>query len=220
MVRHCIYAVDKNPLAVDLCKVALWIECHTMGLPLGFLDHHVKCGDSLVGVMDLDVLDEGIPDNAYKAVTGDDKKAAAWYRKRNKRERTTGQRSLALESSSMDTAVLAGDYETFGELEEHTADEVKTLEELYGDMRGPGTSWWQLKTACDLWTLRLFSLRSKPPDRVNRILYPPPTPSAECSIATTWVHNSKRIPYKHQEPTLTSTGLWSSPTCSRTAALT
>ena len=54
VIRHCIYAVDKNPLAVDLCKVALWIESHSPGLPLSFLDHHVKCGDSLVGVSDLD----------------------------------------------------------------------------------------------------------------------------------------------------------------------
>ena len=170
VVRHCIYAVDKNPLAVDLCKVALWIECHTVGLPLGFLDHHVKCGDSLVGVMDLAVLEEGIPDAAYKPVTGDDKKAAAWYRKRNKRERTTGQRSLALESSSMDTAVLAGDYEAFGEMEEHTAAEVKTLEELYGDMRGPGTSWWQLKTACDLWTYAFFApLQTAGPGEPNLV---------------------------------------------------
>ena len=61
VVRHCIYAVDKNPLAVDLCKVALWIEGHAAGLPLGFLDHHVKCGDSLVGVSELSVLTEGIP---------------------------------------------------------------------------------------------------------------------------------------------------------------
>ena len=49
VVRHCIYAVDKNPLAVDLCKVALWIESHAVSLPLGFLDHHIKCGDSLIG---------------------------------------------------------------------------------------------------------------------------------------------------------------------------
>lgn len=164
VVRHCIYAVDKNPLAVDLCKVALWIECHTVGLPLGFLDHHVKCGDSLVGVMDLDVLKEGIPDTAYNVVTGDDKKAAKSYRDRNKRERTTGQRSLALDSSSVDTTELAEDYEVFGEWEERTADEVKTLEELYGEMRGPGTSWWQLKTACDLWTYAFFApLRTTEP---------------------------------------------------------
>jgi type I restriction-modification system DNA methylase subunit len=61
VIRRCIYAVDKNPLAVDLCKVALWIEGHEPGLPLSFLDHHVKCGDSLIGVFDLDVLREGVP---------------------------------------------------------------------------------------------------------------------------------------------------------------
>ena len=94
VVRNCIYAVDKNPLAVDLCKVALWIEGHAAGLPLGFLDHHIKCGDSLVGVSDLSVLTNGIPDDAYKTVTGDDREAGKLYRQRNKQERT-GQRSRA-----------------------------------------------------------------------------------------------------------------------------
>ena len=84
VIRECIYAVDKNPLAVDLCKVALWIEGHNAGQPLSFLDHHVKCGDSLVGVFDLKVLEEGIPDDAYKAVEGDDKAAAKHYRKLNR----------------------------------------------------------------------------------------------------------------------------------------
>jgi len=56
VVKHCIYAVDKNPLAVDLCKVALWIEGYTPGTPLSFLDNHIKWGDSLVGVVDLDDL--------------------------------------------------------------------------------------------------------------------------------------------------------------------
>ena len=97
VVRNCIYAVDKNPLAIDLCKVALWIEGHAAGLPLGFLDHHIKCGDSLVGVSDLSVLTNGIPDDAYKTVTGDDKDAAKLYRQRNKQERT-GQRSMVLET--------------------------------------------------------------------------------------------------------------------------
>ena len=46
VVRHCLYAVDRNPLAVDLCKVALWIEGHNTGRPLSFLDHHVKLGDA------------------------------------------------------------------------------------------------------------------------------------------------------------------------------
>src|SRR5690606_32382333 len=35
-IRHCVYGVDKNPLAIDLCKTALWIESHEPGAPLGF----------------------------------------------------------------------------------------------------------------------------------------------------------------------------------------
>jgi hypothetical protein len=46
---HCIYGVDKNPLAVELAKLALWIECHAEGLPLTFLDHRLVVGDSLTG---------------------------------------------------------------------------------------------------------------------------------------------------------------------------
>ena len=72
VIRRCIYAVDKNPLAVDLCKVALWIEGHSEGLPLSFLDHHVKCGDSLIGVFDLKVLEVGVPHDAFKVGTDDD----------------------------------------------------------------------------------------------------------------------------------------------------
>ena len=75
-IIHCIYGVDKNPLAVDLCKVALWIEGFSEGKPLTFLDAHIKCGDSLVGVFDLKVLDAGIPDEAFEPVTGDDKAVA------------------------------------------------------------------------------------------------------------------------------------------------
>ena len=46
---HCLYGVDKNPLAVELAKLALWIECHAEGLPLTFLDHRLAVGDSLTG---------------------------------------------------------------------------------------------------------------------------------------------------------------------------
>jgi N-6 DNA Methylase len=85
-IQHCIYGVDLNPLAVDLCKVALWIEGFNRGKPLSFLDHRIKCGNSLVGVLDLDCLKEGIPDNAYNAVTGDDKAIASSIKKENKQQ--------------------------------------------------------------------------------------------------------------------------------------
>ena len=46
---HCLYGVDKNPLAVGLAKLALWIESHAEGMPLTFLDHRLIVGDSLTG---------------------------------------------------------------------------------------------------------------------------------------------------------------------------
>ncbi len=46
---HCLYGVDKNPLAVELAKLSLWIESHAEGLPLTFLDHRFVVGDSLTG---------------------------------------------------------------------------------------------------------------------------------------------------------------------------
>ena len=47
---HCLYGVDKNPLAVDLAKASLWLITAASGLPLTFLDHRLRCGDSLLGI--------------------------------------------------------------------------------------------------------------------------------------------------------------------------
>ena len=49
VVERCIYAIDLDPLAVELCRLSLWIETMDRELPFGFLDHKVKCGDALVG---------------------------------------------------------------------------------------------------------------------------------------------------------------------------
>ena len=61
VARNCIHGVDRNPMAVELTKVALWIETVDPGLPLGFFDAQIRCGDALLGVFDLKVLDAGIP---------------------------------------------------------------------------------------------------------------------------------------------------------------
>jgi len=87
VVGHCIYGVDKNPLAVELCRVALWLEAHCEGKPLTFLDHRIRCGDSLVGVLDLGVLKKGIPDEAFEPVSGDDRQVARSLKRRNAEDR-------------------------------------------------------------------------------------------------------------------------------------
>ncbi len=49
VLKRCIYGVDLNPMAVELARVSLWLDCFTLGAPLSFLDHHMKCGNSLIG---------------------------------------------------------------------------------------------------------------------------------------------------------------------------
>ena len=73
VMAHCIYGVDKNPMAVELARTALWLEAYTPDRPLTFLDHHLRCGDALLGVLDDDILKNGIPDKAFNALSGDDK---------------------------------------------------------------------------------------------------------------------------------------------------
>ncbi len=58
VLKRCIYGVDLNPMAVELAKVSLWLHCFTLGAPLSFLDHHMRCGNSLIGVSVQEVQDE------------------------------------------------------------------------------------------------------------------------------------------------------------------
>ena len=50
ILKRCVYGVDKNLMAVELAKVSLWLHTFTVGAPLSFLDHHLRCGDSLFGL--------------------------------------------------------------------------------------------------------------------------------------------------------------------------
>lgn len=84
VVSHCIYGVDKNPMAIALAKTALWLEAYTPDKPLTFLDHHLQVGDALLGVLDPKILENGIPDAAYAALSGDDKATAVALKKQNK----------------------------------------------------------------------------------------------------------------------------------------
>lgn len=94
MIRNCIYGVDVNPLAVELCKVALWLEAHNPGEPLNFLDHHIKCGNAIVGFVSREQVDNGIPDEAFARMPGDEAEFVKAVRKKNKDERRERQRVL------------------------------------------------------------------------------------------------------------------------------
>ena len=52
VAQRCLYGVDKNPMAVDLAKLSLWLATLAKDHPFTFLDHALRCGDSLVGLID------------------------------------------------------------------------------------------------------------------------------------------------------------------------
>lgn len=58
VAERCLYGVDINPLAVELAKLSLWLVTLAKDKPFGFLDHNLKCGDSLLGVTDIKQLTE------------------------------------------------------------------------------------------------------------------------------------------------------------------
>ncbi|MCE7914657.1 MAG: SAM-dependent DNA methyltransferase, partial [Nitrosomonas sp. PRO4] len=83
VVSRCIFGADRNPMAIELARTALWLEGFEEGRPLGFLDHHLQVGDALVGLTDLKALELGIAKDAFKPLSGDDKEVCKQLVKAN-----------------------------------------------------------------------------------------------------------------------------------------
>lgn len=93
VIARCIYGVDLNPMAVELCRVALWMEAMEPGRPLTFLEAHIQHGNALLGTTP-ELMEKGIPDAAWDPIEGDDRKVASALKKRNSKE-ATGQTTMA-----------------------------------------------------------------------------------------------------------------------------
>jgi hypothetical protein len=156
VIQHCIYAVDFNPDAVELCKLALWLEGHNSGKPLSFLDHKIRKGNSLVGVSDLSVLQKGIPDDAFNPVTGDDKKVCQELKKENAKYNKTKQTTLDFDQSSkIDTAAITGDYKELENIRQDDVEGVKQVKTKFDKLRS-NHAWFNDWRACNLWTAAFF----------------------------------------------------------------
>jgi hypothetical protein len=131
VVQNCVYGVDLNPLAVELCKISLWMEALEPGRPLSFLDHHLKCGNSLIGAT-RELMRKGIPEGAFSALTGDDKKTVAAAKKRNAEE-LGGAKGLFDEDDQFfqDYGKIADRFTKLGGLDETTLEGVRLLASRY-----------------------------------------------------------------------------------------
>ena len=159
VISSCIFGVDLNPMAVELARMALWLEGHEPGKPLSFLDHHIRCGNSLIGIMDLDVLSKGIPDDAYKVLSGDDKECAASYKKRNKNEREkTANSGLSLfgESIEKSTTELVKFHEELKRIENNNLENIRAKKALFENLH-KSPEYRNIKTACDLYVSAFYA---------------------------------------------------------------
>ena len=152
VARNCVHGVDRNPMAVELTKVALWIETVDPGLPLGFFDAQIRCGDALLGILDLAVLQDGVPDAAYKPLTGDVAATALYYRKAN-RAAKSGQGELDYKRGSGALPAIkpiAEDYSGFRALPEDTVEQISTKARKYQNLR-TRTPFVRARAAADLY---------------------------------------------------------------------
>ena len=153
VIGRCLHGIDINPMAVELCKVSLWLEANLPGHPLGFLEHHIVVGNSLLGTTP-ELLDAGVPDAAFKSLTGNDKEWVRTLRKTNKaerKERECAQTVMDLGWSPADAvAALARDVAVIDAGPEESVDDVNVKADLFADMQ-ESSEYVHLKLAADAW---------------------------------------------------------------------
>lgn len=130
VISHCIYGVDLNPMAVELTKMALWLEGYEPGKPLSFLDSHIKCGNSLLGILEPKVLKEGIPNDAFEPQENDDKKLCNELKKNNTKYRKFLQ-SHPMRDNALYDETLVSESMQIDLMPEDTTKDVERKKQLY-----------------------------------------------------------------------------------------
>jgi hypothetical protein len=158
VLARCIYAVDLNPMAVELCKVSLWINASVADRPLNFLDHHIKCGNALIGATP-ELLADGVPYEAFAlGRPGDDRDLAKQLRKQNRQERKESKEGQGVQTGAFRvTALLESeeDVQQYLELEGLAETNPSLAREKFIEYRA-GDEYNEAKMEADLWTAAFF----------------------------------------------------------------
>lgn len=146
VISHCIYGVDINPLAAELCKVSLWLESYNPGKPLTFLDHRIRVGNSIVGIARKEEIEKGIPPEAFKVLPGDDKLVVGALKKKHTEE-LKGMFTLFDDVVEDKINKLSASVREVEELPDETLEEIEIKQTKY--LSAQGEQWMQLKLLCD-----------------------------------------------------------------------
>jgi hypothetical protein len=149
VIGHCIYGVDINPMAVELCKVSLWMEALEPGKPLSFLDHHIQCGNSLLGTTPR-LIQEGIPDDAFKSIEGDDRAITQALRRRNREQRAGQTMGQAFAASVERQRTLANQVASIDALDDRTPEGIRSKRTQYDGLTA-SADYRGVKLLADAW---------------------------------------------------------------------
>lgn len=150
VVSRCIYGVDVNPMAVELCKVSLWLEALEPGRPLSFLEDRILVGNSLLGATPA-LVASGVPDEAFRPLLGDDKEVLKAWRAHNARERK-GQRTMRLQAGDpeQDAASLTAAADALRAIPDDSLDGIRRREEAFRALVASAER-ERLRLAADTW---------------------------------------------------------------------
>jgi type I restriction-modification system DNA methylase subunit len=153
VLQHCIYGVDLNSMAVELAKVSLWINDCVRDMPLNFLNHHIKWGNSLIGATP-ELIEKGIPDEAFTPVTGDDRKFAKKVVKINKNQRKarTMEEEAKIERKERKYVL---EYKELSDIKEERPEDVDRKKEKY-DSIVHSPELHHRETIANAWTAAFF----------------------------------------------------------------
>ena len=157
VLQHCIYAVDLNPMAVELAKVSLWINSAVEDKPLNFLDHHIKCGNSLIGT-NSELLEGGFPVDAYETSGGREWHVGNEIRKRvrsENKERSKGSSESSLQQWGAGKEEYVDIAEQLDAIEEKETGDIKKKRQLYHELR-QSNAFQEEKLAYDIWTAAFY----------------------------------------------------------------
>lgn len=131
VIGRCLYGVDLNSMAAELCRVSLWLEALEPGKPLSFLDHHIRVGNSLLGTTP-ELIAGGLPEGAFSPIEGDDKKACTELKKRNRAE-SKGLGSLFVAEDAERAEALRSAAKAVDEMDDDTPERLARKAESFAE---------------------------------------------------------------------------------------
>jgi type I restriction-modification system DNA methylase subunit len=161
VIGHCVFGVDLNPMAVELCRIALWLESVEPGKPLTFLDTHILCGNSLVGVFNPEIIANGIPNDAYKPLLGDDKDNTAELKKINRKHSKLDQSTIFSQIGDRRYLNKVADFES---LPEDRIDHITEKKRKWSSLNQT-EEFKKKKLRADFYTSAFFAIKS--PDTLS-----------------------------------------------------